>query len=434
MDYENFIAKRIIFSGKKNLTKLILKIAYATVGISVAAMILSTTIINGFKYEISKKIFGFWGHIDITNSNMSRNFDMLPIDKTASYYDSLSDLTDPIIYYTKPKIFGKTIKGDKVRNQTKGGIDFIRSYVVTPGIVTSKKEIEGAVLKGADHDFHWRMMDKYMIEGDTIEYVKDKPSSGAVISTIQAKRLGLGVGDKFIVHFIKRNDEVKKRFKVVGIYNTGMEEYDRKFVIVDIRKLQEVLHWDENEVAGFEVFLDDIDDLDVINNYIYYEIIPNNKYAETIKTKFSSIFEWLNLQDTNEALIIALMLLVAVINMISTLLILILEQTHLIGVLKSLGATNWKIRKIFLYQAWYIITKGLVMANIIGIGLALLQKYFRIIKLDEVNYFLSYVPIRFDIWNIALINLGAIVIILISLIIPSYMVSKMNPVKALRIS
>lgn len=434
MKFENYIARRTIFSGKKNLTKLILKIAYASVGLSVAVMILSTTMINGFKHEISKKIFGFWGHIDITNSNMTRGYDMIPFEKTVAFYDALNQIKEPISYKAAKTRFGTEIDGAFSEKKTKGAIDFVRSYLIVPGIINTRNDFEGGLLKGADKDFHWKQMNQYIIAGDTIVYEENKPNEQAVISSILAKRIGLEIGSKFLVHFIQNKQEIKKRFVVSGIYSTGLEEYDEKFMIVDIRHLQSVLGWKENEVAGLEVYVDDIDDIDVINDYIYYDIIPDDKYAESIKTKFASIFEWLNMQDTNERLILALMLIVAIVNMITTLLILILEQTHLIGVLKSLGSTDWKIRKIFLYQASYIIVKGLAIANVLGIGLALVQKYLKLIKLDEANYFLSYAPIRFDFFEIAIINVMTIVIILLSLIIPSYLISKMNPVKALRIN
>jgi len=211
-----------------------------------------------------------------------------------------------------------------------------------------------------------------------------------------------------------------------------LEEYDKRFGIVDIAKVQEILGWPASDVQGMEVVLDDVRDLDIISEYIYYEVLPQEYFAETIRSKFPSIFEWLNLQDINEKIILQLMIIVAIINMITVLLILILERTQMIGILKSLGMNNWSIRKIFIYNAGYIIFFGLIFGNILGLGVAFLQKHFQFIKLEEANYYLSTAPIEINWWTVLLLNIATLVVTLIFLVIPTMLVTRITPVKALR--
>ena len=230
------------------------------------------------------------------------------------------------------------------------------------------------------------------------------------------------------------NSKTNKRdsIEVSGIYKTGLEEYDQKFALVDIRKIQQLLDWEEDQVSGFEVFIDNIDDLDPLADYIYFEQLPNNLYAETIRAKLPEIFEWLDLQDINETVILALMIIVAIINMVTALMILILERTNMIGTLKAIGSTNWSIRKIFLYYAAYIIIIGLFWGNLLGIGLCIMQEKFELIRLSEANYYLSVAPVDLQLWPILMLNLGTLLVTLIFLILPSYLVTSISPVKAIR--
>jgi lipoprotein-releasing system permease protein len=244
--------------------------------------------------------------------------------------------------------------------------------------------------------------------------------------------LQLKVGDRFRFNYVQNQSEKPRRFTVTGIYKTGLEEYDKKFALVDIRQVQQLLGWKEDQVSGFEVFIDDLDDLEILSDYIYLEEIPGDMYAESIRSKYPAIFEWLALQDINEAVIIILMLVVGIINMITALMILILERTNMIGILKALGQTDWGIRKTFLFHAGHIILKGLLWGNILGIGFCILQKYTGLIQLSEENYYLSYAPIEINIWTILMLNIGAILVIMLFLIIPSVLVSRISPVKAIR--
>ena len=393
-------------------------------------MIIATSLIRGFKNEISSKIFGFWGHIHIMDTGVNNSMEAYPVNINQVFYPYLDTITK-VTYLDNPSFLGITFYDRLVEKQTKGGVSHIQVFATLPGIIRSKDEIEGIILKGIGRDFNWKNLKGYIKEGSEL-VLSDSVSRDILISRQTADRLNLKLGEKLIVHFIKDNDQIQKRFTVTGIYKTGLEEYDQKFAIVDIRVLQQLLDWDENQVGGFEVFIDNIDDLKPINEHIYLEEIPNDLYSQTIREKSPSIFEWLELQNINEKVILLLMTIVSVINMVTALMILILERTNMIGTLKALGYTNWGIRKIFLYYAAYIICIGLFWGNLIGVTICFIQKYFEVIKLSEADYYLSVAPIEFNVFSIIALNLGTLVITLIVLIIPSYLVTRISPVKAIR--
>jgi lipoprotein-releasing system permease protein len=275
-------------------------------------------------------------------------------------------------------------------------------------------------------------MDQYIKRGKRLGIQDSTMSRDILISEQTAKRLQIDTGDTFIVHFVEKGEQLQRRFFVSGVYKTGLEEYDQKFALVDIRQIQQLLGWSEQEVSGFEVFIDEIDDLIPLAEHIYFEELPNDLYAETIREKLPEIFDWLDLQNINEIVILGLMVIVAIINMVTALLILILERSNMIGILKALGSSNWSIRKIFLYYAAYIILVGLFWGNLIGIGLCVFQDQFEFIKLSEENYYLSTAPIAINLWTIVALNAGTLLVTLVFLIIPSYLVTSVSPVKAIR--
>ena len=431
MNLEYFIASRVAASGQQSFSRLIIRIAVVAVALSITVMIVAMALIAGFKKEISEKIFGFWGHIHITDTNINRSLlDVYPIKLNQDFYPSL-DTIDKINFRETVEIPILGTSYERLRTTT-GGIRHIQGVAMNPGIIKAKEEIEGIILKGIGKDFDWEFMQRYLVEGKKITMPDSAASSDILISQQTANRLKVGVGDNFRIHFVENNEQLIRRFEVCGIYKTGLEEYDQKFALVDIRKIQQLLKWSENEVSSFEVFIDDVDDLFPLTEHIYFDHIPNSLYAETIKEKLPEIFEWLELQDINEIVILSLMLIVALINMITALIILILERTNMIGVLKAMGSSNWSIQKIFLYYAAYIIGIGLFWGNLIGIGLCLLQKHFQFIRLSEANYYLSVAPIELNFLSIALLNIGTLAIILLCLILPSYLVTTISPVKAIR--
>jgi lipoprotein-releasing system permease protein len=286
-------------------------------------------------------------------------------------------------------------------------------------------------MKGVGDDFDATNLNKYLKRG----YVPDFKTAGSfnelLISNYTADRLKLDTGQNVILNFITDNDQVRKKLKIAGIYSTGLMEYDKKLALMNIGLLRQVLKWTDDQSGGLEVFVDDLSTLDIINEYIYVEILPKDVYSLTAKQKFPAIFEWLKLQNINEQVILILMLIVSVINMVTALLILILEQTKMIGILRALGAGTWSVRKIFLYHAGFIVLFGLILGDIIGLGFSFLQQKFGMIKLDEASYYLSVAPIYVDIPAFLLINAGTLIITFLILIIPSYLVSKIDPVKTI---
>ena len=421
LNTELFIARKVAGAGRKSFSRLIIRIAVVAVALSVAVMIVSSALISGFKKEISSKVFGFWGHIHISNTDMGTGFlETRPVSKNQSFYPHLDTLRR--IDYMDMGF----------QRSTRGGVRHIQTYALKPGIIKSKSEIEGIIIKGVGADFDWSFVQRYIIEGEALDLTDTIPSSDIIISKQTADRLRVRTGDRFIIHFVEQGEQLKRRFTVKGIYKTGLEEYDKVFALADLRQVQQLLGWNEDQVGGFEVFVENLDDLTAIADYVYYNQLSNELYAETIREKLPEIFEWLELQDINEVVILAMMIVVALINMITALLILILERTNMIGMLKALGAADRSIRRIFLYYAAYIVGLGLFWGNVIGLGLCFLQKQFRFIRLDEENYYLSEAPVDIQWLSVLALNAGTLIVILLFLILPSFLVSRISPVKAIR--
>ncbi|MEM8907133.1 MAG: FtsX-like permease family protein [Bacteroidota bacterium] len=431
MNVAYFLARKVAASGQQSFSRLIIRIAIVAIALSISVMIVSTALIRGFKTEISNKIFGFWGHIHIMDTDVTRSFEAAPIDINQAFYPHL-DTIERIGYLDRRKVAGVELGEELVEWQTHGGVRHIQAFANKPGIIKTKNEFEGIILKGIGSDFDWSILEEYLLEGVPIQLTDSTASEDIIISQQTASRLKLKIGDRFIVHFVKGNQQLRRRFQICGIYKTGLEEYDRKFALVDIRRVQNLLGWEANQVGGFEVFIDDIRDLDQLNEYIYIEEIPNDLFSQTIRDKFPSIFEWLALQDINEIVILILMLIVAIINMVTALMILILERTNMIGILKAMGTRNWSIRQIFLFYAAYIIGIGLFWGNLIGLALCFIQDRFELIQLSEADYYLSVAPIQLDVWTLLFLNVGTLLVTLIFLILPSYLVTSITPVKAIR--
>ncbi|MEM7103808.1 MAG: FtsX-like permease family protein [Bacteroidota bacterium] len=435
MNLEFFIAKRVAANTRNSFSGKIMRIAIVAIMISMAVMIIATALVSGFKKEISDKIFGFWGHIHINHYMVDNSIESIPISMDQDFYRGgqegivpLRDV-DRIPYYKEYNLFGNVIETETL---TKGGIRHVQVFANKAGIIKTDSQLEGIVLKGIGKDYDWDFLQKYLVDGDTLNLHATDPTRSILISESTSKRLKVGLDDTFDIYFVEDGQQIIRRFKITGVYKTGLEEYDKKFALVDIRQIQKLNSWAEDEVSGFEVFIDDIRDLDIMGDFVYYTYIGQDLYSSTIRELYPGIFGWLELQDVNERLIVALMIIVSVINMTTALMILILERTNMIGTLKSLGIRNWSVRKIFLYHATYIIGFGLVLGNLLGIGICLLQHQFGLITLPEESYYVSVAPVNINLVTIALLNIGTLVITVLVLIIPSYLVTRIEPVKAIR--
>ncbi len=401
-----FIAHRVAKSSDKSVAHIIIRIATAAVALSMTVMILAVCLVKGFKTEISAKVFGFWGHIHIIHLSSKLTNEPKPIRA-----DSLA-LPDAMLQ----------------------NIHHLQRYATKAGIIKTDKNFEGIILKGIGTDFHWDFVEKCLLEGKRLTLNHDTtkaPSQEILVSQSTANRMQLKIGQKFVVHFVKDNAQTQRLFQVSGIYKTGLEEYDRQFALVDIRQVQDLLGWSAQEVAGMEVFVNNLSQLDQTNNGIY-EYLSRELTSQTIKEEQPNIFQWLELQDLNEEVILGLMLIVSLINMTTALLILILERTNMIGTLKALGASNWQIQKIFLAYGVYITFVGLLLGNFLGFGLAFLQKQFGIIRLSETDYYLSVAPIRFDFAYVSALNVGVLLLTAVVLLLPSLLILRISPIKAIR--
>jgi lipoprotein-releasing system permease protein len=435
MIFPFFIASRVAASGQKSFARLIIRIAIAAVALSIAVMIIANALIKGFKSEISDKMFSFWGHIHITSAQQTTTYEPIPINADQSFLPTLKAMKTLPDSFLKTERFLEATEGNYTEGVSKpsfGGIKHVQAYATKAGIIKTKDNFEGIILKGVGADFNWSFINQYIVEGRKLFPCSEESCNEILISKSTADRLNLKLNGKFIVHFVQNNAQEQRLFQIVGIYKTGLEEYDKKFALVDIQPIQKLLGWSSNQIAGYEVFVDDIRDLNRMNNFIYNELISNQYSAQTIRQEQPSIFEWLDLQDVNEKVILGLMLLVGIINMVTALLILILERTNMIGTLKSLGSSNWSIQRIFLYYGAIIICIGLLIGNVVGIGLAFLEQKFKFIKLSEADYYLSYAPIKFDIFTILSLNLGTLIITTLFLLLPTLLVLSISPVKAIQ--
>ncbi len=429
MNIERFIASRISSSVGNTFSGLIIKIAIAAVALSMMVMVITTNVITGFKNEISHKIFSFWGHIHIADNNVGQSYELIPIRKDSRLIDSLKKINQ-VVYAPPPSIYDVDQKPQL--ETSNGGITEVEPYTIVPAILADKTQFEGLLLKGVDYNFNKERILKFLKDGSFITFTDSLPSRDMLVSQSTAERMSFTVGQRVNVSFILEGQLIKRQFKISGIYKTGLEEYDQRFALVDMGILQDILGWNTDQISGLEVFVSDLDDLDLINDFIYYELLPPATYSETVRSKFYQIFEWLELQNINERVIIILMIIVALINMITALLIFVLERTNMIGVLKALGATNWSIRKIFLYNSAQIIIKGIVIGNVIAVIICLIQKHTGIMKLREADYYLSEVPIEFNLTSMLLINIGTVVVIFLFMAIPSMIVAQIDPVKTIQ--
>lgn len=412
MNIERFIAKRISTKEKDNkeFSKPIINIALVGIAIGLFIMILSICIITGFKQEIQSKVVGFGSHFQLTNLDNNNSFETKAIYKNQIPKDSLLTIA---------------------------GVEHIQMYATKAGILKSNNEIQGIVLHGVGNDYNWNFFEKKLTKGSTLEITDSTKSNNIIISRIIAKKLKLDIGSKVYAYFIEKQARMRK-FTVKGIYDTNMEEFDTMFIFCDIKHIQKLNNWTSDMYSGCEILLDNFDNFEEIENQI--RDISSNRFSENgsslklkgIKQQYPQIFNWLAMLDINVWVILSLIILVSGFNMVSGLLIIILEKTNMIGILKALGANNWCIRKIFMYQSSFLIGKGMLWGNICGLCFCLIQKYTKIIPLDSKNYYVDFVPINIDLTHILVLNICVLLITSSMLIIPSYIITKIRPAKAIK--
>ena len=409
MNLEYFIAKRLITAKdhKSSISAPIIKIAIAAIAIGMVMMIVSVATGIGLQQKIREKVSAFNGHIIISNyDNNQSEATLTPIAKNQEFYPKFNSVA---------------------------GVSHIQAIATKAGIIRTEKAFEGIVFKGVGTDYQWSNIKEYLVAG-RLPDLSSQINSEVVISQFLAHRLQLKVGDAFNTFFIKENQSQLpniRRFTITGIFNSGFQEFDASYILGDIRHIQRINKWSPNQIGAFEVFVNDFDQIQSVGEEVYQQT-PSNLDSKTIIEKYSYIFDWLQLFDFNIVVILGVMILVATINMVVALLVLILERTQMIGILKALGANNWSVRKMFLYNAFYLILRGLLWGNSIGIGVLLLQKYFGIIQLNPENYYVNQAPVYFDLEYIAVLNVLTVVVCSLVLLIPSYIITKISPIKAIR--
>lgn len=412
---ELFIARRIFRTKgtSRKFSESIVSFAVFGIAFGLFVMILSVAIVTGFKKEVRNKVIGFGSHIQLVNFDSNSSYETVPVSKDQVWLQEI-----------------KNMKG--VKN--------IQSFATKPGIVKTDEEIHGIVLKGVGPDFDWSFFKENLVEGSLFSVSDTGRTDDVLISKQIALLLKLKVGDPLYTYFL--NDETKaqkmRKFRISGIFSTSLEEFDRLFVLADISQVRKLNDWKPDQISGFEIAINDFDDLDQITQNIRRLTLSYSKDKEsvlrpvTITSKYPQIFDWLNLLDMNVWIILGLIILVAGFNMVSGLLILILERTTMIGILKAVGSESWSIRKIFIYLSSFLILKGMFWGNVAGIAFCLIQAKFGIFQLDPGSYYLDTVPINLKITHLLMLNAGTIVVTLLMLLVPSWYISRIEPDKAIR--
>ncbi|MGB5667229.1 MAG: FtsX-like permease family protein [Maribacter sp.] len=410
MNLEYFIAKRLI-RGKEHKISIsapIIKIAITAIAISVFMMLIAIATGVGLKHKIREKVTAFNGHIQIYNyDNNTSDVSVVPVSLEQDFYPVFT---------------------------TVEGVSHVQAVATKGGIIRTEDTFEGFIAKGVGSDYNWKVLEEYLVDGKMPQY-SGELNTEVLMSRLMANRLQLKTGDTFSAFFPKEEDPLKpnqRNFTIVGTYDSGFEEIDGMFVFVDIRHIQRMNKWEDNQVGNFEVFLDSFDDIDVKLREIHGRTVATLD-TQTVINKYYKIFEWIGLFDFNIALIIGIMIIVGGFNMITALLVLILERTQMIGILKALGSSNWSIRKVFLYNAAYLIVLGLFWGNLMGLGFIWIQQKYRILKFpNPKEYYIEYIPVHIDIITVMVLNLGVLILCLLMLLVPSYIITKIKPVKAIK--
>lgn len=411
MNISSFIARRIAFNQQRSFSRFIIRLSIAATTISVAAMIITLSFVNGFQDAVSEKVFSFWGHIRIQyRQPMKANIaEELPIE-------------------TNPQL----VETVKKNNQVAGIHPFATKYA----ILKTPSEMEGVLLKGLEDTTGFQHLSSFLQEGRWVQFNDSTYSREMVISTFTANQLGLKMNDRILLYFVRPDGSLRPdRLTIVGIYKSGIEEYDKTFALGDIKLIRRLNSWQDNEIGGYEVFLKDYNQMDVVSHAIYNDNnFPQLWETRTAKEIHPNIFDWLNIVSYNGDILIAIVIVIVVINFITCLIILVLERIRMIGILKATGATDWTIQKIFLHHSALITLTGIGAGTAISLGLLWLQQKTGFVRLKEAEYYMETAAVRVDPWQVLLVVGGTLIISLVVLLIPSFIVKRVQPIKAIRFS
>ena len=415
MNTELFISKRLFFdkSNQQFLSKKIIRIALFGIALGLAVMIVSLAVITGFKTEIRNKVIGFGSHIQIINFESGNSYENPPISKNQPFTSELKNIN---------------------------GVELVQVFATKPGMIKTDESIQGIVLKGVDTGYNWSFFEKNLVDGMIPKLNDTSRVNEILLSENISRLLKIKTGESAVLYFVNENEVTPRmiQLKVSGIYSTSLEEFDNLFIIGDIKQVQRLNDWQPDEISGFEILVSDFSKINITEREVRNLVInySNENSAilrtESITRQYPQIFDWLSILDMNVWVILFLMVMVAGFNMISALLVLILERSTMIGVLKALGSPNQSIRKVFLYLSVFLTSRGMLWGNVIGIAIILMQKLFQIIKLNPATYYVDVVPVNFNIGHILLLNMGCLLVTTFMLLVPSYLVSKISPNKSIQ--
>ena len=402
------IAKRIAFNKQQSFSRFIIRLSVAATAVSIIAMIITLAFVNGFQEKVADKIFGFWGHIRVQKYETGKSLisEELPLTKNKTVENSLA---------------------------TAPGVVSYQSFATKSAVLESNTEIEGVLIKGIEKNENHTALKKFLVAGRWMQFTDSLYSKETIVSDAVAKQLQIKINDTIKVHFVSTNADAQKTYRklvVVGFYHTGIDEYDKLFMIADINLIRRINNWEPDQIGGYEVFVDQYQNIDAISSGLS-NALPSEWMSKSIKEIYPNIFDWLDIQDVNRNVVFIVMGIVALINLITCLLILMLERTNMIGLLKAMGATNWTIQKIFIVYASFITLAGVGFGLIIGVGICLMQQATGFITLDEASYYITVAPIKIIWWQVAAVCAGTSVVCFISLFLPTLLIPKVSPVKAI---